>query len=1010
MLDASARQGILKPIRLVIVDRQPIVLQGLRSVLGAQQDFDVVASSSDGTRCLEALRNLTPDVALIGDTLPDLSAPEILAITKAEKLSTRLVFFTESDADHDLGEAIAAGACSAISKYAAPAAMLHSLRLMAKSGVSLEPRDLSPRADEAEGGKIEKMLELLTERERQIARLVSEGLSNKEIARKLDVSQGTVKVHLYNIFQKLEITNRTVLATIALLQRTSGFGALALAFLAFAVADELEASETNHVSPEDNDAGPAGEHAAYDVWKKAILQRLVLSDVGDSHRITGRDFFTKASQATNPAAAMQALCAAEQFMGSKPWKDLGPGGSITPSLAALLLQPTRDAQSDSDHSLSNHLPRLASEAMIHGGHATFVALAGALIYALSDTEAAAHGLDQASIDGLSAGIGDDATTSLAGTTDLAANHREDTAADFRSHHFGNAGREDAHGQTAEDADGYHLQNPVGAVAHESDPGIDGRGQLLADNVERVAGRSSNDSTSNSSDSVWDFEAGPDRLNLAAFGALAFLHLTAAAKSIPPHTLAWVYDPTTNETIVYVNPTDRVLEVGDRGLMEIHLQGIVSVAESDVVHHAGGAVVADTLEQLEGALIPAIATDESGPSTDDIEGRASSDEAAGVWRALADDGSGFRFAEARTGTSTKFKTSTRDSTEAMEESAGGSGVSAYGSTVAPGHSATISVVEKLSASSEPTKADTGAPSAQQNEKVPPGLATADGTSPGNSGHAAPASSKATPQSTEPGNGGGEGEHPAPASNGARESAAETSAPPEHGSSGHGHHPASNAPADAVDSAGSGHSHHALEQGATGAKPGKGVGEDAEHQAPASEAKGAAAEGAAAETKSAPVEHGNSGHGQHPSSANEPAADTTADTAGGSLPHLPSGQGAAKAAAKSGGDHGSAGHRGGESAQQAAHSGAEGSEVAKPVEVASARGADHEAVFRFDGGAGPSTPDTASGLKKSGDLHVPRGQNDHTQMMVETTLDVPDEPAAQHGNHDGHHGPPGHDWLI
>ena len=155
MLDASARQGILRPIRLVIVDRQPIVLQGLRSVLGTQQDFDVVASSSDGTRCLEALRTLTPDVALIGETLPDLSAPEILAITKAEKLSTRLVFFTESDADHDLGEAIAAGACSAISKYAAPAAMLHSLRLMAKSGVSLESRDLSPRADEAEGGKIE---------------------------------------------------------------------------------------------------------------------------------------------------------------------------------------------------------------------------------------------------------------------------------------------------------------------------------------------------------------------------------------------------------------------------------------------------------------------------------------------------------------------------------------------------------------------------------------------------------------------------------------------------------------------------------------------------------------------------------------------------------------------------------------------------------------------------------------------------------------------------------------
>ena len=223
MLDASARQGILKPIRLLLVDPQPIVLQGLRSVLGTQPDFDVVASSSDRTSCLEAIRKLTPDVALLADKVPDLTVSEILAIVKAEKLSTRLVFFTESDTDHDLTSAIAAGACSAISKYASPATMLRSLRLMTKSGVALEKSDLSPTGKEAvDDGKVEKMLELLTQRERQIARLVSEGLSNKEIARQLNVSDGTVKVHLYNIFQKLEITNRTVLATIALLQRPSG--------------------------------------------------------------------------------------------------------------------------------------------------------------------------------------------------------------------------------------------------------------------------------------------------------------------------------------------------------------------------------------------------------------------------------------------------------------------------------------------------------------------------------------------------------------------------------------------------------------------------------------------------------------------------------------------------------------------------------------------------------------------------------------------------------------------
>ncbi|MGY4496453.1 DNA-binding NarL/FixJ family response regulator [Bradyrhizobium sp. GM24.11] len=130
MLDVSAKHGIFERNQLVIVDRQPIVLQGLKSILGAQQDFDIVASCRDGTSCLEAIRNLTPDVALIADTLPDLTVTEILAIAKAETLPTRLVFFTESESNPDLTAAIAAGACSAISKYASPDTMLRRLRLL----------------------------------------------------------------------------------------------------------------------------------------------------------------------------------------------------------------------------------------------------------------------------------------------------------------------------------------------------------------------------------------------------------------------------------------------------------------------------------------------------------------------------------------------------------------------------------------------------------------------------------------------------------------------------------------------------------------------------------------------------------------------------------------------------------------------------------------------------------------------------------------------------------------
>jgi DNA-binding NarL/FixJ family response regulator len=145
---------------------------------------------------------LAPDVALLAHTLPDLTVSEILAIAKAEGLSTRLVFFTESESGDELTAAIAAGACSAISKYANPDTVLRSLRLITERSASPEQcQYASPNGKEADGTKIEKMLGMLTHRERQIVRLVSEGMSNKEIARQLNVSLGTVKVHLHNVFQ-----------------------------------------------------------------------------------------------------------------------------------------------------------------------------------------------------------------------------------------------------------------------------------------------------------------------------------------------------------------------------------------------------------------------------------------------------------------------------------------------------------------------------------------------------------------------------------------------------------------------------------------------------------------------------------------------------------------------------------------------------------------------------------------------------------------------------------------
>jgi RNA polymerase sigma factor (sigma-70 family) len=203
---------------VVIADRHPVVQQGLTSVFESESGFEVVACCSDGQNCIEALRNLSPDIAILDIAMPGLTGLEILAIANAENLTTRLVFFTASVEDHELVMLAAAGAYGVLLKDVAPEILLQSLRQVAE-GQRLLPLSSSnqfvPRAQE-NIAIAENVLTVLTDRERQIMHLVSEGLSNKEIGRRLNIADGTIKVHLHHIYQKLEISNRTVLAALAI--------------------------------------------------------------------------------------------------------------------------------------------------------------------------------------------------------------------------------------------------------------------------------------------------------------------------------------------------------------------------------------------------------------------------------------------------------------------------------------------------------------------------------------------------------------------------------------------------------------------------------------------------------------------------------------------------------------------------------------------------------------------------------------------------------------------------
>jgi two-component system, NarL family, nitrate/nitrite response regulator NarL len=99
---------------LVIADRHPVVLQGLAKVLGGRLDFKIVAACSDGRSCIEAIRGLVPDIALLELSMPGLTGLEILAISNSENLSTRLVCFTASPEERELVMSAVAGLVSAV--------------------------------------------------------------------------------------------------------------------------------------------------------------------------------------------------------------------------------------------------------------------------------------------------------------------------------------------------------------------------------------------------------------------------------------------------------------------------------------------------------------------------------------------------------------------------------------------------------------------------------------------------------------------------------------------------------------------------------------------------------------------------------------------------------------------------------------------------------------------------------------------------------------------------------
>lgn len=209
-------------ITVLVVDDHTIMRQGLKRIL-EESNIKVIGEAADGYEAVEHVSQLQPDVVLMDIEMPRMSGIEATRIIKRENPQVYVVVLTIHEEEEMLFEAIKAGAIGYVSKDRAPEELLQVIESASQGLSLLRPSMASKILNEfsqlqEKKSKQEPLYGTLSNREREILGLIVKGMSNKEIAKTLFISDKTVKNHLRNIFSKLHINDRTTAAVIAVRQ------------------------------------------------------------------------------------------------------------------------------------------------------------------------------------------------------------------------------------------------------------------------------------------------------------------------------------------------------------------------------------------------------------------------------------------------------------------------------------------------------------------------------------------------------------------------------------------------------------------------------------------------------------------------------------------------------------------------------------------------------------------------------------------------------------------------
>ena len=204
-------------IRVVLADDHPIILDGLETLFRVEQDIQVVARCVNGEETLQAIRQHRPDILILDIRMPGKDGFQVLQELQEDQLPTQVILLTVGLDEEETMEALRLGVRGVVLKEMAPQMLVQCVRKVHAGDQWLERRSV--------GLALEKLLQreanareaagTLTPREIEIVRMVAAGLRNKEIANKLSISEGTVKIHLHHIYEKLGMEGRLELALYA---------------------------------------------------------------------------------------------------------------------------------------------------------------------------------------------------------------------------------------------------------------------------------------------------------------------------------------------------------------------------------------------------------------------------------------------------------------------------------------------------------------------------------------------------------------------------------------------------------------------------------------------------------------------------------------------------------------------------------------------------------------------------------------------------------------------------